>query len=143
MLTTPVGDESFGDRCRAAGAFVGTYPAGSLELAERHWCEVVDGVSGLADAAPGTELLRSTMPFGAEHFPGLLALARTRPDLGQGVSGLQGALTRLAGRLATQGYDLEAIRSELDNPGTEASRGSVLVEANAVTVNGVRLRTRA
>ncbi len=143
VLTTPVGDESFGDRCRAAGAFVGTYPAGSLELAERHWCEVVDGVSGLADAAPGTELLRSTMPFGAEHFPDLLALARTRPDLGQGVSGLQGALTRLAGRLATQGYDLEAIRSELDNPGTEASRGSVLVEANAVTVNGVRLRTRA
>lgn len=139
VLTTPVGEESFAERCQAAASFVSAHAQGSLEAVQADWCELVDGQSFGEVTGPGTLLARHAM----DEFQPLLELAREQGDFKQGVDSVVAILGRMSGKIAMHGLDVEAVRRELEAPGSEVPMGSVQLQPGSVTVSGVRLRTRS
>lgn len=138
-LTAPVGGESFEERCQAAsrwleaGGDVSSWCAltarGELPLEAGLELRALVSVWDATGVEPSIELLHRLQRRG-----------ELKGDFSQATRSFAEALGRLSTQSFLQGFDLEAVASEMRQPARVES--SLREEASSVTMPGVRLRKR-
>lgn len=152
-LSTPVGQESFAERCQAALSWLQACP-GDLKEATEDWAALTARLGPgetLADTVDAGVRLRA-MLGNREDFRAVVerlhALGRWEngPRFSEAFTEFTAAASRLGPDTLFGKLDVEAVLAEMSRPGATPAQvrsASVLEEAGQVTLPGVRLRKRS